>query len=406
MRKKKEELNHPKTAMLRKGKTPFRKMKDIPAYTLYDVTTKYDPNKGWSMGMKYNYNPNKNKDDPEFPKLKSDFDRIVNNPKYAEIKYTAPRFKEEKIVQPSEDLKIYDDAASKEKIAMIKERGERSTKLKTFLEERRNRKERFLENKQRIEEERQEQLEELKARIPKTGTDTNEYGYNGDLVNINYNLVEESSPNYTMKGRYNHGSIFDMPDNYSVVNNDDDDEENKIGSNGKPIQDEEYKKSLPVPQYDVVKPSMPTYSFNKAKRFYDKPLYQPSPNAIPYIPFENGIFKPYDVESHSKGQGGMGKAKKNTTLKENGIPGPGQYRIKGFAEKIAEEGRRIWMKREQKRKEREMRELQIKIRKGQIENEKNIDKKNKVEPDNDGKNLILKISDADADNEDEDDNQA
>ena len=400
MRKKKEELNHPKTATIRKGKTPFGKMKDIPAYTLYDVTTKFDPNKGWTMGMKYNYNPNKNKDDPEFPKLKSDFDKIVNSPKYAEIKYTAPRFKEEKIVQPSEDLKVYDDTAYKEKIAMIKEKGERSTNLKTFLEERRYKKEKVLENKQKLEEARKEELEDLKARIPKTGSNANEYGYNSDLVDINYKLVEDSSPNYTMKGRYNHGSIFDMPDNYSVVNNDDDEEENKIGSNGKPIQDEEYKKSLPVPQYDVVKPSMPTYSFNKAKRFYDKPLYQPSPNAIPVMPFADGKFKPDDVKTFSEGQGGMGKAKKDNVLKGNGIPGPGQYKIKGFAEIIAEEGRRISKMRENKRKEREMRELEMKMKMGQIENEKNIENHDK-DKQNDGKNMILKISDTDLDNEDD-----
>ena len=386
MRKKKAELSHPKTATIRKGKTPFRKMKDIPAYTLYDVTTKYDPNKGWTMGMKYNYNPNKNKDDPGFPTLKSDFDRIVNSPKYAEIKYTAPRFKEEKIVQPSEDLKLYDDTAYKEKIANIKEKGERSTNLKTFLEERKYKKEKVMENKQRIEEARKEELEDLKARIPKTGTNANEYGYNSDLVDINYNLVEDSSPNYTMKGRYNHGSIFDMPDNYSVVNNDDEDEENKIGSNGKPIQDEEYKKSLPVPQYDVVKPSLPTYSFNKAKRFYDKPLYQPSPNAIPVMPFENGIFKPPDHESKSIGQGFMGKAKKDNVLKGNGIPGPGQYRIKGFDEIIAEKGRKISKDREKNRRKRELKELEMK-------------KENQKKDENDGK-MILKISDTD--NEDDD----
>ena len=33
------------------------------------------------------------------------------------------------------------------------------------------------------------------------------------------------------------------------MNNEDEDEENKIGSNGKQIQDEEYKKSLPLSQY-------------------------------------------------------------------------------------------------------------------------------------------------------------
>ena len=121
-----------------------------------------------------------------------------------------------------------------------------------------------------------------------------------------------------MKGRYNHGSIFVIQVNYSIVNNDDEDEENKIGSNGKPIQDEEYKKSLPVPQYDVIKPSLPIYSFNKAKRFNYKPLYQPSPNAIPVIPFEDGKFKPDDVVTYSKVQEGMGKARKNTYLIGNG----------------------------------------------------------------------------------------
>ena len=397
MRKKREEMNHPKTAMNRKGKTPFSKMKDIPNYTLYDITTKHDPNKGWSMGIKYTYNPNKNKDDPDFPKLKSDFDRIVDAPKYAEIKYTAPRFKETKKVPPLDNLKMDDEnkyKEIKEKIALIKEKGERATNLKTFLEERRDKREKVLENKHRIEEARKEELEDLKARIPKTGNG-NEFGYNNDVVDINYNLVEESSPNYTMKGRYNHGSIFDMPDNYSQVNNDDEDEENKIGSNGKPIQDEEYKKSLPVPQYDVVKPSLPTYSFNKAKRFYSKPLYQPSPNATPVIPFENGIFKPEDKITFSTVQGGMGKARKDTKLKFNGIPGPGQYRIKGFAEKIDEEGRRICKMREKSRKERDLREMEMKIKNGQIANLNNIDKQSKN--DKNENNMILKISDNDAD---------
>ena len=395
MRKKKEELNHPKTAIARKGKTPFGRMRDIPTYTLYDVTTKYDPNKGWTMGMKYNYNPNKNKDDPEFPKLKSDFDRIVDAPKYAEIKYTAPRFKEEKIVKPSEGLKMYNDETKKDKILAAKEKGERATNLKTFLEERKYKKEKVLENKQGIEETRKEELEELKARIAKTGNNGNEYGYNSDMVDINYNLVEESSPNYTMKGRYNHGSIFDMPDNYSAVNNDDEEEENKLGSNGKPIQDEEYKKSLPVPQYNVVKPSLPTYSFNKAKRFYDKPLYQPSPNAIPVMPFQDGKFKPDDIKTFSKGQGYMGKARKNNFLKGNGIPGPGQYKIKGFAERMVEEieerNEKRKKKKEENRRKIEAKELE---RIARIENEKNIDNPNQDEK-IEGGSVVLKISDSD-----------
>ena len=69
------------------------------------------------------------------------------------------------------------------------------------------------------------------------------------------------------------------------------------------------------------------YSFSKANLFFGKPLYQPSPNAVPVIPFVNGKFKPDDTKTFFIGMGGICKAKKNNVLKSNGIPGPGQYRI-------------------------------------------------------------------------------
>ena len=70
------------------------------------------------------------------------------------------------------------------------------------------------------------------------------------------------------------------------------------------------------------------YSFSKATRFFIKPLCQPSSNAIPVIPFENGKFKPDDTKTFSIGMGVMGKAKKDNILKSNGISGrPGLYRI-------------------------------------------------------------------------------
>ena len=56
-------------------------------------------------------------------------------------------------------------------------------------------------------------------------------------------------------------------------------------------------------------------------------LCQPSSNAVPVIPFENGKFKSDDTNKFSIGMGGMGKAKKDNVLKPNGIPAPGQYRI-------------------------------------------------------------------------------
>ena len=56
-------------------------------------------------------------------------------------------------------------------------------------------------------------------------------------------------------------------------------------------------------------------------------LCQPSSNAVPVIPFENGKFKPDDTKKFSVSVGGMGKSKKDNVLKPNDIPAPGQYRI-------------------------------------------------------------------------------
>ena len=409
---KRQEMSHPKTAISRKSKLS----KDLPNYTLYDITTKHDPNKGWTMGMKYTYNPNKNKDDPDFPNLKSEFEKIVNHPKYAEIKYTAPRFKEEKIVKPSNDEKYYDDTEERLKIKNNREKSERNMKIKKFLMDQKKNAKKVQENKKNLQEAREMELEELKEQIIKPRNGEYDSGANLDYVDINYKLVEEASPNYTMKGRYNHGSIFDMPDNYSLINNEDDEDENKIGSNGKPIQDEEYKKSLPVPQYNAVRPSLPTYSFSKATRFHSKPLYQPSPNAVPVMPFQDGKFKPDEVKSFFQGKEGLYKAKKDNELKNNGIPGPGQYRIKGFAEILAEKGKKISdVKDGIKRKEKEMemrKREEEKNRKNLKMNEiKNSERKvlrNNINKEN-GKNLEMKLGDFDDDDngkENEKDNEA
>ena len=58
-------------------------------------------------------------------------------------------------------------------------------------------------------------------------------------------------------------------------------------------------------------------------------LCQPSSNAVPIIPFENGKFKSDDTKKFFIGMVGMVKAKKDNVLKPNDIPAPGQY-IKEF----------------------------------------------------------------------------
>ncbi len=91
--------------------------------------------------------------------------------------------------------------------------GERNKILKSFLNDRQRDLEKVMN-----EEEREQRIEELIRKLPRTGLDNGEY-YDYYINDINYAQVEERSLNYTMKGRYQHGSIFDIADNYDAVTN-------------------------------------------------------------------------------------------------------------------------------------------------------------------------------------------
>ena len=348
-------LYHPRSQSTRLIKRKFS-----PSEKLYDIRTKYDPNKGWSFGVKNNVNPNKNKDDPDFPNLLTDFDKITLYPKHAEIKYTSPRFKEQQTIKPH-TAKIRDNYISDEKREKIRRNGERNKILKTFINDRQKDLERVLENKAMLEQENQAKIEDLISKIPRSNTENNEF-YDYYINNINYTQVEDRSPNYTMKGRYQHGSIFDINDNYDSVNGNNIDEEN-LGSNGKPIQDEKYLNSLTVPQFNFVKNNSPSFSFSQSNRFVYKNKYQEKPNSEIILPFENGIFSPNDKVSFMVSQNYMGTGKKKNLVNPSFGPGPGYYKLKGFADVIVEEGMKISKVREeiiQKKKREENEKMGIK----------------------------------------------
>ena len=77
-------------------------------------------------------------------------------------------------------------------------------KIKKFLIDQKKNAEKVKENKRTLQEAREMELEELKEQIIKPRNGDYDSGANLDYVDINYKLVEEASPNYTMKGRYNH----------------------------------------------------------------------------------------------------------------------------------------------------------------------------------------------------------
>ena len=358
-------LYHPRSQSTRLIKRKFS-----PSEKLYDIRTKYDPNKGWSFGVKYTMNPNKNKDDPDFPNLLTDFDKITLYPKHAEIKYTSPRFKEQQQIKPH-TAKIRDNYITDEKREKIRRNGERNKLLKTFINDRQKDLIRVLENKSMLEQENQNKIDNLISRIPRSNTENNEY-YDYYINDINYSQVEDRSPNYTMKGRYEHGSIFDINDNYDSVNLNNIDEEN-LGSNGKPIQDENYLNNLNVPQYNFVKSNSPSFSFGQSNRFVYKNKYQEKPNSELILPFENGIFSPSDKVSFMNSQNYMGTGKKNNIVNPTFGPGPGYYKLKGFADIIFEEGMKISKVRDEII-QKKRREDQNKINKNEIK--KKIEKKN------------------------------
>lgn len=144
-----------------------------------------------------------------------------------------------------------------------------------------------------------------------------------------------------MKGRYEHGSIFDVPDNCTVPL----DPDEKTDVYGKPIQTPEYKKNLPNPQFNSVKPGIPAFSFTQANRFFSKPLYVPKNNKKNPLLFEDGKFAPDEAKFFfNVGQDNynyMGKSERKQLNPENKYPGPGQYKIPGFADAVVKEGKKM-----------------------------------------------------------------
>lgn len=132
-----------------------------------------------------------------------------------------------------------------------------------------------------------------------------------------------------MKGRYEHGGIFDVQNIDTVPI----DQDEKTDVYGKPKQTAEYIKRLPNPQFNSVKPGIPKFSFTQADRFFTKDPYPPKQNCEPYQLFEDNKYAPDDRKLFGKDLY-MGVSNKGNFVRPNKNPGPGQYLIPGFADEI------------------------------------------------------------------------
>ena len=200
------------------------------------------------------------------------------------------------------------------------------------------------------------------------------------LKDINYSLVEESSPKYTLKGKFvpkivnyeDYGSLLLM-----------DNEENI-----KAIKMAQLNR--PLPDLNYVRPKLPSISFSKAIRFKKDKEYEGST----YL-FKDGVFAPKTQEDFFLKEPFSGKAQRTFFGRKNEIsPSPAEYKIKSSFDLIAQQGKKI----SDNKKRIQMKELQVQqnIKQNNESNTKLVldDEKNI----SNSKNLVLKFED----NEDQD----
>ena len=305
-------------------------MRREPDPYLIDITENMmNPLKGRKILEKYKI-IEKQQDSAPYQRIKDDFDKIaekVSNfrPKYAERFPSEEklRLEKEKENKSLEEYEIKDEEKRQRSQKNI-ENSERAMKFKLFQNDRKqklNKHYLLLKN----EEMKREAIQEIRREI----SIQKGYGDPSILRPINYSLVEESSPKYSIKGRYEiHQNSNDDPGN--LILRSDVDMINYI---------KEAQKNHPLPNYDYIKPKLPGIIFNKAERFPKiKNQYEDS-----VLLFEDGNFQPNThqdfickepMKNISKREGIISSAYEKS-------PSPAEYKIKSNFDIIVEEGQKI-----------------------------------------------------------------
>ena len=235
--------------------------------------------------------------------IQSDFDKCTNNIKLGSISYTKRH--SIKPLTTENDKKVFDEDKFN-KYAQNRLNSERYQNTMDFLNDRKQK-----ENMHNFLLNELKEQEVLYYKNLKASTSNNEF----DI--INYNLVENSSPKYSMRGKY------DIDENKG-------DKLLLFGNYGKNNLIKEPKKY--EPNYNYIKPTIKSFKFSKDERFKTDKIKH-NLNQGPLFPHDNyglldkkdyQVFETYDYQD---------KKKIFSKIDEN-IPGPGNYHFKGFAEEI------------------------------------------------------------------------
>jgi len=272
---------------------------------MYDVSKSLlDKNKGFSIvsrrpPLKQNVN------NAEFVYIESDFDKAAKNIKVGSIGYTKRH--SIKPVVTEDNQKVFDEEKFV-KYAYNRLNSERYQNTMEFLNDRKKKEDIHNVLINEIKEQEEQYYKNLKASSS-----------SGKYDNINYNLVESSSPKYSMRGKY------DIDEN----------RQNKLllfGNNNLQTEPKKYE-----PNYNYIKPSIKSFKFSKDERFKKNKSEQDLNQRALFTHDNYGlpdkkdyqVFETYDYQD---------KRPPFAKVDAN-IPGPGNYNIKGFADEIVDKAK-------------------------------------------------------------------
>ena len=302
-----------------------------PKSKFYDPISSISTKKGFTFGKKLEIKYEK-KESPDYPTFMDDFEKLLEkNQKRIVVKSVGNRFPVYKTEEVGDSSYIMEKQKDFEK----KRKRFRTHLFSDFFDNRREKKQEVIQNKKNIND---YQEQKMKEQIQKTyGTKENE---NYLIRDINYNQIETSSPKFSIKGKYK-GELFSQFNNY------DDDYNHKRFStiSGK---ENDFKRAFSNLNLNTIYPKYPAFSFGSAKRFdfLEEKLKREKSKEKLNNRYDDelndyNIFKSYqDTQSFLMAQTYMGKDEKLKTI-DNGNPGPGMYKIKGFADDVAFRGTKI-----------------------------------------------------------------
>ena len=299
-----------------------------PKCRLYDPVSSIATNKGFTFGKKYDH---KEIDvgTPDFATFKDDFEKLIDKNKKRVILKPTKSIKSE-----SKTLEIVDRKKFLEKMRIFENRrkNNKNNMISPFLTDRKNKKDLVFQRKIDIQNYLDKNFEE---QIKKTYKDDMNYL----LRNINYNQVESASPSFSIKGKYDFGGPFHIEKNYNEIN---------IPNRDKYI-------ILENPDFGMIRPHYPAFSFGTSKRFNSIEVDGRTPKKMKnikqrYNTERNEVndnwckslyfYGSQDSQSFLKTQTMMGTGKK-MVYKDNGFPAPNSYNIRGFADDITINGDKI-----------------------------------------------------------------